>query len=83
MPGSSRKILVFATGCTLLALSALPAVAASCSYKDFFIGYEISAIAGPIPSGEYLFALSPLRCDSTGTVVYTDSIGFSDGHEIG
>jgi len=68
-----------------LAGTAFPSVskAATCSYTNAFIGWEVSAIAGPNSVGEYLFAQSPLRCDPRGTVVYDPGIGFGDGDEIG
>lgn len=58
------------------------ALGASCSYTNFSIGFEISARQGPV-AGKYLFAVSPLRCDGAGTVIYDAGTGFSDGYEMG
>jgi YD repeat-containing protein len=58
------------------------ALGASCSYTNFSIGFEISARQGPV-AGKYLFAVSPLRCDGAGTVIYDGGTGFSDGYEMG
>ncbi|MEF8704005.1 MAG: DUF6531 domain-containing protein [Candidatus Accumulibacter sp. UW26] len=57
--------------------------AASCSYTNFSIGFEISAQQGPNTSGQYLFAVSPLRCNGTGQVIYDSGTGFSDAYEMG
>ena len=64
------------------ALSPPAAFAASCSCTNFSIGFEISARHGPV-NGNYLFAVSPLRCNGSGTVIYDSGTGFSDGYEMG
>jgi YD repeat-containing protein len=58
------------------------AFGAACSYTNFSIGFEISARQGPV-GGKYLFAVSPLRCDGSGAIIYDAGTGFSDGHEMG
>ena len=71
----------------LLAIAALlcaaPAWSATCSYPNFAIGFEISARQGPDSAGQYLFAVSPLRCNSSGGVIHDSGLGFSDGYEMG
>ncbi len=57
--------------------------AASCSYPNFSIGFEISARQGPNASGQFLFAVSPLRCNGSGQVIYDSGTGFSDAYEMG
>lgn len=83
MPKLRKKHLAIVLAQALLSTGAL---AASCSQKNALIGYEISALgpmSGSGASRQYLFGLSPIRCDANGTVVYTSSLGFSDGYQLG
>ena len=83
MPLLRKKHLAVVLAHALLSTGAL---AASCSQKNTLIGYEISALgpmSGSGASRQYLFGLSPIRCDGNGTVVYTSSLGFSDGYQLG
>jgi YD repeat-containing protein len=69
---------------TIAALLSAPAAwSAACSYPNFAIGFEISARQGPDSTGKYLFAVSPLRCNASGSVIHDSGVGFSDGYEMG